>query len=713
MPTILIVDDSATNRAIYSRLAVSLHGEAEVCAFTDPVRALDWLGARTADLIITDYKMPMMDGADFTRRIRDQPANFDVPIIVVTAYNDQAFRMEALEAGATDFLLTPVDHYEFVARGRNLLRLRSQQQLIKRHAEALEVRLERSEQAHEALVRGSRDALAEVIDTVPALISAAGRDGQCLFINEGLARFAGISPDDAARHDLVTLFGPSQGLTSQALNAVVFDTSEALPAREETLTDCHGEKRTFLTVRAPLRRAGRDVIGVLTTALDITDRKSAEDRLHHLAHHDTLTGLPNRTLLGSQLRHALARGRRGDRLFALHFIDLDRFKAINDGLGHHVGDQLLVAVGARLGETVRDGDTVARLGGDEFAIIQCDIAGPAEAAELAARVTRALGSPFHCDGHDLTIGASIGITVQPQDGGDEDTLLRNADLAMYRAKASGRSTWQFFAADMGPHAREAMRIEVELRTSLTRSEFVLHYQPQVELGTGRVVGVEALLRWQRPGHGLVHPSAFIALAEETGLIVPISTWVLREACQQAVRWRAGGLAPLRIGVNLSPVQFRRQDVFELVARTLAETGLDPQWLELELTESILMERAEETAAVLQRLRDVGVRLSVDDFGTGYSSLSYVKTFPLDRLKIDQSFVRGVCTDPNDTAIVRAILELGHTLRLDVVAEGVETEEQVTWLRQEGCEEAQGFFFSRPVPADEVAGLLRRGSMPQG
>jgi diguanylate cyclase (GGDEF)-like protein/PAS domain S-box-containing protein len=707
MVTILIIDDSMTNRKIYSRLAASLHADIRIMCFDRSTTALDWLEENSADLIITDFKMPQMDGATFTRRLRERPSDGDIPVIVVTAYSDHAFRMEALEAGATDFLLTPVDHYEFVARARNLLKLRTQQRIIQQRAESLQDELKLTRQAHDALARDSHEALAEIIDTVPALISATARDGSFLFINEGLASFVGVARDDAERRDLVVLFDAGHAQTSLTLNAIVFETGAALPAREETLVNHAGQSRTFLTARTPLRRAGQEVVGVLTTSLDITERKAAEERLSHLAHHDTLTDLPNRALLRSRLRQAMARGRRGDRAFALHFIDLDRFKAINDALGHYFGDQVLVAVGERLSGLVEPGDTVARLGGDEFAILQSGVAGPQDAEALADRIIAEMGKPLLCDGQEVAIGASIGVTIHPRDGTDEDDLLRNADLAMYRAKAAGRDTWCFFAEGMSPGARDAMKTEADLRSSVARGELLLHYQPQVELATGRIVGAEALLRWARRGHGLVAPGNFIALAEETGLILVISEWVLRESCRQAAEWLREGLPPIRLGVNLSPVQFRRQDVYDLVVRALAESGLAPELLELELTENILMENADEAVEALQRLRSIGVCLSVDDFGTGYSSLSYVKRFPLNRLKIDQSFVRGLGSDVSDTAIVQTILELGHLLQLGVIAEGIESEAQMAWLRQEGCEEGQGFYFSRPVPAAEFADLLRR------
>jgi len=708
MATILIIDDRTTNRNIFARLAKTLGEDIRVETFADPLEALRWLRGNGADLVVTDFRMPTMDGAEFTRQLRalNGSGTADIPIIVITAYNDRDYRMRALEAGATDFLLSPVDHYEFVTRARNLLRMRWQQQLIERRAATLERELEDSTRSREELLRDSRKALAQVIDTVPALISAADREGRCIFVNASQARFAGAEPDAVVGHNIEKLLGEVQAVHSRALDRLVFENGTALPSREEEIVDTEGRLRNFLTTKAPLHDRDGTVTAVLTTAIEITERKQAERRLNYMVHHDTLTGLANRAYLQDRLRRELARGRRGDHVFALMFLDLDRFKGVNDAYGHHLGDALLRDVSQRLQETVRPGDMVARLGGDEFAILQTNISGPEQAAELASHLLAALAVPFHCEGLTLSATASIGITLHPRDGADPDELLRNADLAMYRAKAEGRNGWRFFAATMETRARETMRIEADLRQALERGEFVLHYQPQVELRTGRIVGVEALLRWRR-GAQLISPGRFLPVAEETGLIGPINEWVLGEACRQAAAWCAAGLPRLRMGVNLSPVQFRRQDVPALILRVLAESGLDPSLLELELTEGILMDQGPEMAATLQKLRERGICLSVDDFGTGYSSLSYVKNFPVDRLKIDQSFVRGMVTEPNDAAIVRTIIELAHVLRLQVVAEGVETAAQLEALRAEGCDEVQGYYFSEAVPPDALVALLQQ------
>ena len=709
MPLIVILDDRVTNRNIFSRLAASLEEDVVVRAFGDPLEALEWVDQNTPDLVVTDYKMPNLDGAQFTRRFRDKPQCVDVPVVVITAYADRNFRLRALEAGATDFLQSPVDHHEFMTRARNLLKLRMQQQIIKSRARTLEQKLESSERSREELLRNSREALAQVIDTVPAMISAADRQGRCVFVNAYQAALAGTTPADLAGQDVTALFGQEQGERSRLLDQLVFDSGEPLPSFEEEIADSAGVKHVFLTTKSPLRDGSDGVISVLTTSLDITDRKMAESHLRHMAHHDPLTDLPNRILLQDRLQRELARGRRGDRLFALHFLDLDRFKAVNDALGHHLGDRLLQEVSLRLTEVTRTEDTVARLGGDEFAVLQTDVMQQEEAAALAGRIIDSLARPFMCEGHEIAISASVGITLHPKDGGDVDELLRNADLAMYRAKSEGRNGYRFYAADMDIHARETILLEADLRNALGGEQFVLHFQPQVSLRTGQIVGAEALLRWRRPGWGLLRPGEFLPLAEENGLIVAINTWVLREACAQAVVWQKAGLPRLRMAVNLSPIQFRKQDVRELVVQALADTGLDPTLLELELTEGILMHNPEAAAVTLQQLRELGVRFSIDDFGTGYSSLSYVKNFPVDRLKIDQSFVRNLKNDPSDGAIVRAIINLGHSLKLDVIAEGVETIEQLAQLSAERCDEIQGYYFSHPLEADGFQALVERGT----
>ncbi len=709
MLKILIVDDSSTNQRIYSKLARQLETDLDIRAFGNPRKALEWLAENTADLIITDYKMPTMTGADLTAAVRANARNWDVPIIVITAYSDQQFRVTALEAGATDFLLSPVDHVEFLARAKNLLKLRTQQLLIAKRADLLEMSLNAKEQ----LLRESREALAQVIDTVPAMINATDRDGRCVFVNAHQAAFFGKVPGDLVGQPIEALLGEERAHISRRLDQLVLKTGRSIPARQEDVWAPSGEHRIYLTSKAPLYDGMGEIASVLSTSIDITEQRHAERRLLHIVNHDSLTGLPNRLMLRDHLRRELARGRRGDQNFALHFIDLDRFKAVNDAHGHHRGDELLQRVAEALSELVDENHTVARLGGDEFAILQPDIDGPDDAGRLAQAILDLLNSEE--DGPlALNIGASIGVTLAPLDGTDPDELLKNSDQAMYLAKSLGGGTWRFFAADMRPRASQTAHLESELKGALSRREFVLHYQPQIDLRSKKVVGVEALLRWQHPQRGLLAPGSFLGLAEETGLILPINEWVLNEACRQGAAWQTAGLGDLRVAVNMSPIQFKRQGVEGLVKDALRESGMRPTMLELELTEGILLGHDEQVVKQMHVLRSLGVTLSVDDFGTGYSSLSYLRSFPLNRLKIDRSFVQDLGSDPSALAIVRTIIDLGHILHLHVLAEGVETEPQLSLLRLEGCDEVQGYHFSRPLPADAFANwLMQYGSLSSG
>jgi diguanylate cyclase (GGDEF)-like protein len=436
------------------------------------------------------------------------------------------------------------------------------------------------------------------------------------------------------------------------------------------------------------------------------ERKRAEDRIHFMANHDALTGLPNRTLLKDRLTQAVLYAKRYDRWATVVFIDLDNFKIVNDSLGHNVGDELLKIVAERMVACIRATDTVVRLGGDEFVILLFD--QPKSADMISAtlqKVRTSIAEPIRVDGHDIAVTCSIGLANYPNDGTDADALLANADAAMYRAKEIGRDNFQFYTPELNTKVHEKFLLQKELRNAILRSEFVIHYQPQVDLRTGRIFAVEALIRWQHPTLGMVAPMKFIPMAEETGLIVPIGDWVLLAACRQNKAWQEAGLPPMRICVNVSARQFKEKNWVSRVAGALRESGLAAKYLELELTESLIMQDVAQAVATMRELQILGVQLSVDDFGTGYSSLAALKNFPVARLKIDKSFISDILTNENDRAVASAVISLGQKLNLRVIAEGVETEDQVTFLRENNCDEMQGYHFSKPIPAPGIEKLI--------
>jgi diguanylate cyclase (GGDEF)-like protein/PAS domain S-box-containing protein len=459
---------------------------------------------------------------------------------------------------------------------------------------------------------------------------------------------------------------------------------------------------------APVRNDAGAVTHYIGVHSDITDAKTHQDELARQANHDSLTGLPNRNLLWDRIDGACARTLRYGDFAAVAFLDLDNFKVVNDSLGHTLGDHLLRAVAARLQAALRTTDTVARQGGDEFVLVLSDQKTEQQVASELERIVQSFLKPFAVEGRDVFVTASIGAALYPQDAKDPESLMKSAELAMYRAKDSGRNSYQLYTLEMQTRVSERLALESNLRRALARGEFELHYQPQLDLHSNRVFGCEALIRWKQAELGMVSPARFIPLAEETGLIVPIGEWVLRTACRQCKAWHEAGFPTIAVAVNISARQFREKNLLQTVAAILAETGLPADRLELEVTESVIMHDAQQVIASLQAFRDMGVRLSVDDFGTGYSSLSYLKRFPVDRLKIDQSFVRDLGTNADDVAIAQAIVTLGHTLNLRVIAEGVETPEQLAFLRKHQCDEMQGYLFGKPMPAEEFGKLLASG-----
>lgn len=468
----------------------------------------------------------------------------------------------------------------------------------------------------------------------------------------------------------------------------------------------NGIDRYIFFNAAPIRDANGTVIAAIETIEDITDRKRNEERLEFQANHDSLTRLPNRTLLSDRIRQGLLFANRNKKYLALFFIDLDQFKYINDSLGHDIGDTLLKMVAERLGSTLRASDTLARYGGDEFIVLIADLTGEDDADVVARKLQKALLRPFKIYEHELVISCSIGISLFPRDGADVQTLLRHADIALYRTKELGRGSFIHYNPEMNTSAFTRIKFEKYLRKALANNEFLLYYQPKIDLQQGNMTGLEALIRWQSPAFGLVSPDTFIPLAEETGLIVSIGEWVLRTACAQIKSWQNDGLPYVPVAVNLSPRQFLQKDIVTIIQRTLEETGLEARYLELEITESLGMHHMEQTITLMNEIKALGVRLTMDDFGTGYSSLSYLKLFPFDTLKLDKSFIHDITTDQESANIVKSVITMAHCLNLKVIAEAVETPEQLACLKNYDCDEMQGFLFSPPLTAEECEKLFR-------
>jgi diguanylate cyclase (GGDEF)-like protein/PAS domain S-box-containing protein len=533
--------------------------------------------------------------------------------------------------------------------------------------------------------------------------------GNVTYLNLVAESMTGWSRETALGHPLSEVFNIVDGSTHlPAANPAQLAISENRTvglAADSLLVRRDGTESAIEDSAAPIHNRDGKVSGAVIVFHDVSESRAMALKMAHLAQHDFLTGLPNRLLLTERLSRAIGQARRHGKRVALMFVDLDYFKHINDSLGHTIGDLLLQVVAERLKLCIRDTDTVCRQGGDEFVILLTEIEDTPDAAPVAEKLLAAFAEPCLIGGHELHVTLSIGIAIYPDDGLDADEVMKNADTAMYHAKANGRNNYQFFTTEMNTRAVRRLFVEGNLRRALKQGEFMLYYQPKIDLATGLMIGSEALIRWQDPEHGVVYPNQFVPIAEESGLIIPIGSWVLREACRQVCAWQDAGLLAVPVSVNISAVEFRHKNFLEGVATILRETGMLPSFLELELTESILMHDAESSASVLESLKAMGMHLAIDDFGTGYSSLSYLKRFPINTLKIDQSFVQDIDIDEDDASIVSAMIGMGKSLKQRVIAEGVETESQLAFLRSLQCDEGQGFLFGHPLPAEQFARLL--------
>jgi len=638
--------------------------------------------------VLVDLFLPDSHGIEtFDRLFRAAP---QIPILVLSASQNEDLAKLAVQRGAQDYLLKGrLDGYLLPKALRSMLERAA-------NAEALFDEKERAQ---------------VTLNSIGDAVMSSDVWGHVTYLNVVAEGMTGWSREEAAGHLVEKVFrivdastrepAPNPMALAIRENKTVCLTPNCLLIRRD------GVEAAIEDSAAPIHdRRGR-VTGAVMVFHDVSTTRALSLRMSHLAQHDSLTDLPNRATLNDRLTQAMALAHRHRQKLAVLFLDVDRFKHINDTLGHDIGDRLLQSVAQRLLSCVRNSDTVSRQGGDEFVILLSEVAHAEDAAVCAEKILRALSAPYRIDQHNLHLTASIGIVTYPEDGTDAGTLMKHADFAMYHVKDSGRNNYEFFAPDMNVRALERQSLESDLRLAIEQDEFVLHYQPRMKLKTGAVVGVEALIRWRHPHRGLVSPAQFVPIAEDCGVIVPIGRWALHEACRQARAWQIEGLPPLSMAINISAVELRGKDFVAGVRAILRETGLAPRYLELELTETFLMQDLQSTATVLQALKQLGVQLALDDFGTGFSSLSHLKGFPMDTLKIDQSFVRNLTTDAGDAGIVTAVISMGRSLRMRVVAERVETAEQLAFLRKQRCPEGQGYYFSQPLAPLEFAQLLRR------
>jgi diguanylate cyclase (GGDEF)-like protein/PAS domain S-box-containing protein len=640
----------------------------------------NWIGRTVQDMFGDDAAR---EHQDRDRPLLERPASTTYEMLVPTAsgetrqmlYNKVSFVDQRGEVAGLIGVITDVTRYKETERA-----------------------LEASEARFRVLTESSLD-----------LISVVDADLRILYQSPALRHLLGYEPADTVGRNVSELIHQDDMEHVRAALRRIIEARQSIEPVEFRIRHRDGMWRTFESLGTNCL-SNPHIHGVVFNSRDVTDRKVIQQRIQHLAYHDNLTGLPNRSLLQDRLAHSIARAERSNRKVAVLFIDLDNFKNINDTLGHDVGDELLRQVSRKLSECVRLEDTIARQGGDEFIVLLDSLEDGRGASIVAQKILNSLRQPFVLSGTEQHVSGSVGIALYPEDGRDAQTLMKNADTAMFHGKGLGKNTYQYFTAQMNIAVKRRMTLESALRRAVMQKDFVLNYQPQINLETGEIIAVEALVRWKTEDSGTVMPGDFIPLAEETGLINEIGEWVLREGCRQAKEWQSMGLTQRRMAINLSARQFSDRGFLDMVTRVLAETGLEPECLELEITESQVMRQTEGMIMLLNKLSEMGVQLAIDDFGTGYSSLSYLKRLPIQKLKIDQSFVRDITVDPNDTAIVVAIINMARSLDLETIAEGVETAGQLALLRSKGCRVGQGFYFSAPVRAEVLYPMLKQNNL---
>jgi diguanylate cyclase (GGDEF)-like protein/PAS domain S-box-containing protein len=648
------------------------------------------LAEHAVDVILLDLGLPDAQGLGALRRAHAAAPR--VPLVVLTSWDDEGIAAQALQEGAQDYLLK--GQIEMRGLGR-----------------ALRYAIERK--ALDEALFGEKERAEVTLNSIGDAVACTDISGHVTFLNAAAERMTGWSRQEAVGRPFTELMRIMDASSRELIpdpTAIVVGKDRAMHVRSNCiLVERRGSEIPIEESVAPIRDRQGQVTGAVLVFRDVSAARAMALQMVHSAQHDFLTGLPNRLLLNDRVSQAITFAMRHTRRVAMLFLDLDGFKHINDSLGHPVGDKLLRSIAKRLVECVRSSDTVSRQGGDEFVVLLPELEQLEDAAIMARRMLQAVAKVHALDQHDLHVTTSIGVSVYPEDGLDADTLIKNADTAMYQAKEHGRQTYRFFTPTMNVKAVERQFIEENLRSALEQREFAVHYQPKINLRTGRCSGAEALIRWRHPIRGPISPAQFIPVAEDCGLILPIGHWVLLEACKQARAWMDQDVPLPTIAVNISAMEFRDENFLEGVFAVLNDTGLDPRALELELTESVLMKHADSTESILKALKAEGVQLAVDDFGTGYSSLSYLGRFPIDTLKIDQSFVRQIASASDQTNLVTAVISMGRSLDLRVVAEGVETQEELTFLQAQQCDEAQGYYFGRPMPSEQFAELFARGA----
>jgi diguanylate cyclase (GGDEF)-like protein/PAS domain S-box-containing protein len=687
---LLLIDDHRSHAlALRKALRTTRDGRFHVEWVRTLSKGLERLSQREIRAVFLNLFLSDSKGIETLDRLL--PAAPGVPILVLAGVGDEDIAREALQHGAQDYLLEGhLDSYAFARAVRNMVERKTAENVL----------------------FGEKELAQVTLNSIGDAVLSTDISGNVTYLNEVAEHITGWSRKDACGRPFSEVLRLIDGSTRKPCrdpmelamrqNKTVGLTANSILIRRD------GHETEIEDSAAPIHdREGR-IAGSVIVFHDVSAVRAVALHMSHLAQHDALTDLPNRMLLTDRITQAISSAHRNGRTLAILFLDLDGFKQVNDSLGHAIGDELLRSVATRLAACVRHSDTVSRLGGDEFVVLLSEVAHTGDAAISAKKVLTALTAPHRVAQHEVAVTASIGLSIYPADGQDAETLIKNADLAMYQAKQSGRNNYQFFRASMNARFADRQSLEQDLRYALERKEFELHYQPKIDLKTGAITGAEALLRWQHPDRGLVFPVQFVPIAEECGLILPIGQWALRQACQQARAWQDAGVRAIPVAVNVSSVEFRREEFINNVWTILKDTRLEPRYLELELTESVLMQNVESTACTLKALKDMGATLAVDDFGTGYSSLSYLSRFPIDALKLDRSFVHEITADTGDAIIISAVINMGKNLRQRVIAEGVETVDQLAFLKNHGCDEGQGHYFSRPVVSQQFARLLETG-----